>query len=132
MGLVRARVASAGSGSWNMPSRHETGELHTRPQRLRCASNGPTKKYLTRLVVGALVVRIHEPAALVNPCPESFRFSRPFGLRGFGLRHKHGDTILDYRDLGIPHTTFILVGVDRHDVFSMHESFFALRFVSSH
>jgi hypothetical protein len=35
------------------------------------------QKCLTRTVTATLVVRIHEPAALVDPGPKSVRFSRP-------------------------------------------------------
>src|SRR5258707_12122948 len=99
-----AAASPAGSVSLNMLSPRETNGFHIPPQRFRRASNGLTKTVQTYSVASALVVRIHERAAPDNPCPESFRLSRPFRLSGFGLRHEHDDTILDERDLAIPRT----------------------------
>src|ERR1700721_2123698 len=120
MDLDHAGVASpARSVSWNMFSRRETSGFHIHQQRSdspqMAHNNGPTHlKWLTTTVrthsvASALVMRIHEPAAPVNPCPESFRFSRPFRLSGFGLRHEHGHVILAERVLGIPPPRFFLL-----------------------
>jgi len=86
-----------------------------------------TKKYLTRSVASTLVVRIFEPAALVNPCSESIHLSCTFRMSGFGLWRENDEIIIDGRDIGTPHTMFTPLYLHRHSAFSMRESLFAHR-----